>query len=297
MDGPSLDEFLARRRTDRRLARLTHDVALPVAAGLEFGALDNPTLLPAGLTVEFVDYAADAFTERPGAVRIDHAWTGAGSLAAICGRSAAYDFAIASQVAQYVPNLLGWFRGIHEVLRPGGVLNLSLPDRRFMFDVGRAPSTAGELVEAFYLDLDRPSARQIFDHTHGARAVEPADLWAGEGRAEPHPRLSGDIALDLAHSNARATLEEGRYLTCHCWVFTPLSFLGLIADVTRLGLFPFVISQFSATEPEGYEFYVSLRRDRDENPATLREKQLFAIGHVRDIALRRERIARALARS
>lgn len=291
----SLDEFLAQRAKDRRLARLTHDVVLPVATGLEFGAAENPLALPDGITVEYVDYAKDACSDRPGAVAVDYAWTGSGSLQAVVGRSG-YDFAIAAQVAQYVPNLLGWFRGIYEVLRPGGVLNLSLPDRRFMFDLKRHPSTLGEGVEALLLDLDRPSPRQIFDHTYGTVALDPTRVWREDTDPAALPPLSGGHALALAHKHARETFSaEGRYVTCHCWVFTPFSFLDLIEGASRLGLFPFVVSQFSATEPGSFEFYVCVRRDAEEDPETLLRMQLGAIAYVRDIARQHQRVARRLA--
>jgi len=175
----SLDEFLRHRAADRRLARLTHDIILPVARGLEFGA-DRPTPLPEGVRAEYVDNVP-------------------------CGPGEAYNFAIASQVAQRVPNLFNWFAAIFDVLAVGGVLNLSLPDRRFGID--------------------------------------------------------GD-----------------------CWRFSPLSFLALIEEASRLARFPFVVSQFCATEPGGHEFFVCLRRDAEVHPARLRSKQLDAIAYVRDIA-------------
>ena len=293
-DPLSLEAFLERRGQDRRLARLTHDVPLPKAVGLEFGAATNPTMFPNGFEVEYVDYARDANGDAPDAVAVDHVWTGAGSFAEICGHVEHYQFAIAAQVAQYVPNLLGWFRGIFEVLRPGGVLNLSLPDRRFMFDIKRAPSTLGELVEAFYLDYSRPSIRQVFDHTFGAAALDPAQIWANGHVPDTLPRLSGEFALGLAHRHAETMMEDDRYITCHCWVFTPLSFLDLIEGASRLGLFPFVISQFGSTEAGQCEFYVCLRRDAETDAATLMSKQLSAISYVRDIAERRRRSAKLL---
>ncbi|MBB2963484.1 hypothetical protein [Methylobacterium sp. R2-1] len=289
----SLDAFLGRRSADRRLARLTHDVPLPVAQGLEFGPADNPTALPEGIRVAYVDHAVDAQASLAGAVPIDHAWTGSGSLAAVLGREG-LDFAIAAQVAQYVPNLLGWFRGIHAVLRPGGVLNLSLPDRRFMFDAGRADSTIAELTEADLLNYDRPSPRQIFAHTYQALAIEPKEIWAGEdpGRA---PRRCGEAALALAYEQASEALASGRYQDCHCWVFTPLSFLDAVEAAARLGLFPFVLNRIAATEPDQFEFYVSMRRDGETDPQALRSMQEGAIAHLRQILERQQRTATLLA--
>ena len=107
--------------------------------------------MPDGFVEGYVDYKPrETLSSLP--IGIPYiVWSGAGALAPLCPRSD-YDFAVAVQVAQYVPNLLGWFRGIHDVLRPGGVLNLTLPDRRFTFDVMRKPSTLGELLEAFHTD-------------------------------------------------------------------------------------------------------------------------------------------------
>ncbi|WP_369012339.1 methyltransferase domain-containing protein, partial [Escherichia coli] len=72
-----------------------------------------------------------------GIVDVTHVWTGSGSLAAIVGGAGLFDYAIASHVIEHVPNVLGWFRGIYEVLKPGAVFNLAVPDRRYTFDVVR----------------------------------------------------------------------------------------------------------------------------------------------------------------
>ena len=245
------------------------------------------------MSAEYVDYDLSAGADMPGAVPVDHAWSGARSFPAK-ENVASYDFAIASQVAQYVPNLLGWFRGLFDVLRVGGVLNLSLPDRRFMFDVRRKPSTLGELLEAYYLDYARPSLRQVVDHTYEAADVDTTRLWNEDVSLDEIPRFCGVHALALAQEAARKALDDGAYVPCHCWVFTPLSFLDLIEDATKLGHFPFVISQFSSTDAGDCEFFVSLRRDAEEDADRLLELQLGAIAHVRGIARSRQRRAKRL---
>lgn len=290
---PPLDDFLRRRANDRRLARLTHDVPMPEAHGLEFGAADNPTPLPERITVSHVDHAANANAALPAGVAVDYVWSGSSAFPEPARR---WDFAIAAQVMQYLPNPLGWFRGIYDVLRPGGVLNLSLPDRRFMFDVRRPPSTLGQFLDAFHGGHERPSPGQAFDHTFHAVAVEPAALWADEVDIKSLPRLCGDHALELAVAameRARAGVTE----LCHCWVFTPSSFLDLVAQASRVRLFSFVISEFASTEPGECEFFVCLRRDREEDPDRLLALQLDAISHVRGIVERRQRLARGLARN
>ncbi|MCJ2034842.1 methyltransferase domain-containing protein [Methylobacterium sp. J-068] len=297
-DPLSLDAFLARRGADRRLARLTHDLPLPEAVGLEFGPGDRPTALPEGVRVAYVDRNPDANAGLPGAPPIDHAWTGAGSLAAALGDRQApkgFDFAIAAGVAQFVPNLLGWLRGIHAVLRPGGVFNLSLPDRRFMRDVGRSRSTTAELVEADLLGLTRPNPRQRFAHLFESRIVSTDGIWAGETTATA-PRMAGPEALAEAYARTRDALLSDADEPCHCWVFTPRVFLDLVADATRLGRFPYVLNNVSSTEPGKSEFFVSMRRDVQEEPDALRGLQEAALGHLRGVLDRQARNAAQIAR-
>jgi hypothetical protein len=274
---------------------LTHNVRFPQARGLEFGAAKNPVPLPDGHHIEYVDYSARPHGADESWVKIDHVWTGAGSLAEICGAGQKYNFATARQVAQYVPNLLGWFRGIFDVLEDGGILNLSLPDYRFTFDCGRRLSTIAEAVEAFVLDFARPSPRQLFDHTFGARKIAPGRRWREETAPEALPRLSGDTALNFAYNQSQEVMASGRYVPCHCWVFSPLSFLSLMEQATQLGLFPFVFNQLSMTEPDGFAFFVSLRRDGETQPGRRLAMQLDAIAHLRGVAERQMHPARGMA--
>jgi SAM-dependent methyltransferase len=289
----TLDAFLNRRSADRRLARLTHDVGLPEGRGLEFDAGSEPTPLPEGLHVTYLDHAVDAYADRLDAVRADYAWTGSTSLAALIGRTD-FDFAIAADSAHRVPNLLGWLRGLHAVLRPGGVLNLSLPDRRYTSDASRRESTIAELVEADLLAYERPSPRQIFAHVYDTRAIDPASVWEGNDPSSAR-RIYEDAALPLAYTRAAAFGSEN-HAACHCWVFTPLSFLDVIEEATRLGLFPFVLNQIAGTDRGGHEFFVSMRRDTELDSQVLRPMQEGAIGYLRAILQRQHRIAKLVAR-
>jgi hypothetical protein len=92
------------------------------------------------------------------------------------------------------------------------------------------------------------------------------------------------------------SLPDQRFITDpDCWMFSPLGFLALIEEASRLARFPFVVSQFCATEPGSAEFFVCLRRDSEVDPVRLRSKQLDAIAYVRDLARRHTRITPRLA--
>jgi SAM-dependent methyltransferase len=277
------------RSTSERLNWLLHDIVTENSVGLEFGALDNPTPMPRGWKVEYVDYTTkkglqahphEETVKREEIVYVDHVWSGSGSLARVCQKTD-YDFAIASQVIEHVPNVLGWFEGIHEVLRHCGVFNLAIPDRRFTFDIRRKSSSLGEMVEAYLAKADKPSIRQIFDHTFDAAAVLPGEPWVESFDVTSKPRYSGDIALQLAYSQSIQSLDGNNYFDSHCWVFTPMSFLDTIEGATRLGIFNFIISDFSSTKQGSFEFYVSFRKDSELMGEELKNCQLAAIYHVK----------------
>ena len=237
------------------MARLTHNVRFPLARGLEFGPANAPTLLPEGHHVEYVDYAARPDGADETWVPIDHVWNGAGSLASVCGEVQSYHFAIARQVAQLVPNLLGWFSGIFEMLEVGGVFNLSLPDHRFTTDCARPPSTIAQAVEASIQDIARPTPRQVFEHFFDARQIEPGARWRQPVAPADLPRLHGPAALEHACRQSQQAAVSDPYPVCHCWVFTPLSFLSLIEDATRLLLFPFVFNPVFIDRARRYRIF------------------------------------------
>lgn len=238
------------------------------AIGVEFGAANNP-LIPKGVgDCRYVDYtdtaglrerlAESGYAHADNIVSVDYVWAGSGSLADVVGDQR-FDYALASHVIEHVPNPLGWFRGIQEVLRPGGMFNLAIPDRRFTFDVAAPESTVGDLVEAYLLAYTRPSPRQVFDFCYYGKAIDPGAIWAKEIDVVGTPAYSGDLAPQLAFDNAERSLS-GAYFDTHCWIVTPSSFLDLLDGVCRLGLFDFLLEDFHPTVEGEFEFYLSLRK-------------------------------------
>jgi SAM-dependent methyltransferase len=292
------EEFDALKSRDYRLAWLMHDLNEDsTRRGLEIGALNNPTPVPNGISVEYVDYAStehlqqfphEATVRRADIVNVDHVWPGSGSLAQICGR-ADYDFVIASHVIEHVPNVLGWFEGIYGVLRPGGVFNLAIPDCRYTFDIRRKTSTLGEMLEAYLHSYTKPSVRQLFDHTYDAAAVALGAPWSPTFDLDSVPRYSGDNALELALAQSRIAIAQDHYFDSHCWIFTPRSFLDRIEGAIKLGLFAFVISDIAETQRGSFEFFVSFRKDESvKSDDELQNLRLAAVLQLQNRVGRRE---------
>ncbi|TPI44875.1 class I SAM-dependent methyltransferase [Mesorhizobium sp. B2-9-1] len=297
------EEFLAKwEPTSNREKCLARGVLYREQKGLEIGALNFPTL-PVG-DVSYVDYASTEelkkrHRDHPKRVQrmvdVTYVWPGSGSLAAIVGDTDVFDFAIACHVIEHVPNVLGWFRGIGEVLKPGGVFNLAIPDRRYTFDIRCPLSTMGELVEADLLGYVRPSIRQMFDHTYYAKAIEPGAIWNIDVDVDATPAFSGSPAPFLALQQAYEIRDNASYIDSHCWIFTPSSFLDLIDGACRLGLFTLVPDFLEPTSPGQFEFYFSAKKPPVEMPEeALRSLQAEKISSIRNSLRKRDKELRLL---
>jgi hypothetical protein len=276
--------------------------------GLEFGALNNPTVDPSRADVRFIDFTDTAnlreqhraYPERVNAlVEVTYIWSGSGSLADVIGTGELFEWAIASHVIEHVPNILGWLRGIAEVLRPGAVFNLAIPDCRFTFDVDCPRSTIGQVVEADLLSYTYPSIRQAFDFCFHAKAIEPGAIWQSETDVKSLPAFAGEGAWRLAYDHARNILSKGEYIDSHCWIFTPFSYVDILEGLSMVGIMPPLIpTWFNSTEIGSFEFFSSFRRaDATIEPDTLKREQLTALSRIRSEIDRNVRLGHLLAGS
>jgi len=148
--------------------------------GLEIGALHNPLKVSQSAKVKYVDRMSveDLKIQYPEHKReklahVDFVDDG-DRLERIADGS--QDFVIANHFLEHSQNPLLSFRNIYRVLRPGGVLYLALPDKRYTFDVGRPVTTLGHLQR----DLQEGPAWSRRGHfeewtQHVDRLTDPAD--------------------------------------------------------------------------------------------------------------------------
>ncbi len=249
-----------------RREKLLGGLDLATATGIEIGPLCRPLIDKTESHVLYVDhtdaeslrrkYAGDPNVDADRIVDVDGVW-GERSLKDCLGGRADFDYVIASHVIEHVPDLAGWIHEIGQVLRPGGCLCLAIPDRRYSFDYSRRSSGLGDVIEAFVRKSRRPTPGQVFDALSKAARVEVAQAW--EGRVDSstfEPLMTKRAALEQSFQ----AVEEGVYRDVHCWVFTPSSLLGILADLVDLDLLPFRCARFFPTEPYQLEFFLTLEK-------------------------------------
>lgn len=163
------------KRLHARLAR-----EFLAGRGLEIGALHNPLPVPRGAVVRYVDRMSkpDLLRHYPGLddqlVDVDVIDDGE-TLRTVA--DASQDFLIANHFLEHTEDPLGTLGRFFAVLRPGGVLYLTLPDKRFTFDKPRPVTTLQHLRDDHEHGPQR-SRRQHFEEysaaVHGL--TDPADI-------------------------------------------------------------------------------------------------------------------------
>ena len=199
--------------------------------GLELGALNNPLPVSPLAQVRYVDFAtAEAVAEQfPGhAVKTPDIVDDAVTLTSV--EDCSQDFVIACHILEHLEDPIGAIKTWFRILKPGGVLFMSIPDRRFTFDCYRKLT---------------PLAHLIADHEQG-----PA--WSHEAHMkelEEEYRTTYDVQDEQALRVLIDWQREGRGHT-HFHVWTQLEMLDLVLALRRSGI-SFDIECFCAYEIEG----------------------------------------------
>ena len=121
--------------------------------GIEIGALHQPLRVPAAARVKYVDRMPVPDLRRQYAelaheplVEVDIIDNGE-RLTTIGGDT--QDFVIANHFLEHCQNPIQTFRNLFRVLKPGGILYLAVPDKRFTFDSDRPCTTVEHIMRDF----------------------------------------------------------------------------------------------------------------------------------------------------
>lgn len=271
---------------DRKHLLLAH-IDPATQHGLEIGALCRPSVPPEAGRIEYVDhlptqalrekYAEDPNVDIDQIVPVNYVW-GASTLPVAVGGQR-FDYVIASHVIEHVPDPIGWFREIAAALKPGGVLSLAIPDKRWTFDCRREVTSVSALIESYFEKRRCPTIRHFVEHFGEGAAVPGtftiADLWQGKASFNQVPLSTPDFFDILGEAGLRAhfdSFENGTYRDAHCSTFTPFSFVRILAALARLGMLEYRVAFFQDTPVNDTEFFVTLEKLPDSPDAATRTK-------------------------
>ena len=122
------------------------------------------------------------------------------------------EFFVANHVLEHSENPLGAMRNIHRVLRKGGVLFLSLPDKRYTFDVDRPVTRFDHLLRD---DREGPAVSRRDHYQEFGQMVKGLEGEALDGWVLEQERHGRDIHFhvwtqaEMLEMIVRLRLEEG----------------------------------------------------------------------------------------
>lgn len=266
---------------------------LPVATGrgVEVGPLNIPVTSKSKANVLYVDHLdteglREKYGSTQGIVDIDRPIVN-NSLQETLEADAPLDYLVGSQVFEHVANPIRWLREIAAILRVGGLLSISLPDRRLTFDFLREETRPADMIAAFMEDATVPDTRCVYDHHSLTRSVNmhwanPASVYPQEivdGRGAVKPKI-----ITIEHMPFVRSAKDGEYLDVHAWVFTPPSFLLAMAQIAADGFLPYRLHQFYPTNPKSCDrgsssFVAIMERTSSDVPGEeLRRSYLTPLG-------------------
>lgn len=240
--------------------------------GIEFGPLDRPKVYKDESEIYYIDHVSteglkakyqpgDAAAEN--LAPIDFVADGR-PLKELIGNRFPLDYAVASHVIEHVPDLAGWLKDIEDVLRPGGVLALWIPDKRFTWDIYRRLTSRHEVAQAHAERRTRPGLRVVMDHFAYAAKTSCWHLWEDYSLAKNLPYEHGPEYLDLACRH----FNEGKYVDVHNWVFTPWSFMDLMGWMVEEYGLTYNLRWYQTTPQHDLEFMVQLEKSETGSSTT-----------------------------
>jgi SAM-dependent methyltransferase len=215
-------------------------------AGVEIGALSQPLLVPRGVRVEYVDRLSkdEALRRFPGLTEahlVDPTHLGDG-LRLDFLPDASQDFVIANHVLEHAPDPLGALLSWARVLRPGGVLFVTVPHVDHSFDRGRPVTDLAHLIEDHRLaaagEIDALWRRS---RVHYEEWVRISDVNAG---APSRPRPD-----DEAAARAAARLLDARE-EIHFHTFTEASYRDLLGHFASTARLPMCLAEVARNRTE-----------------------------------------------
>ncbi len=207
--------------------------------GLEIGALGNPMPLPHAGEVLYSDLLRpeqiDAMypgSRHPDIVSDSERFDGVAD--------GAFDFVVANHVLEHVTDPIGALAEWHRILERGGLLLISLPDKRYTFDHRRRRTTLA------HLDADHHSTAdpQVRNECHLLEWAEHVE------RLQP-----GSAELDAWVAEQR---RRGFAVHNHVWVLQDI--LELLVHLRERYGVAFRLVRWSNTSLLGNEFTLLLRK-------------------------------------
>jgi len=172
-----------------------------------------------------------------------------------CVKGNKYDFVVSSHVIEHIPNLIGHFEQVNDVLVPNGLYAFLVPDKDLCFDTLKSATSLGQLIEAH---IERhtipPISSMVNEFYYGVKRGDKG-AWSIHDKEPFRPKYPQYKKLI---KNIVSNSEQIKNWHGHIWSFTPRTFQILYQELVNLDLVKLELEDVIATEH--MEFIVLLRK-------------------------------------
>lgn len=149
-------------------------------------------------------------------------------------RGADFDIIFSCHNIEHHPDLIGHLKQAGEVVAPGGLYMLVIPDKRYCFDHFLPELDLASLIGAHLEKRTLHTAKSVIEHRAFTCHNDAIRHWQGDHGPAPDG-LDGRIGSALKEFEAAA----GGYIDVHAWQFTPEALRQVMSALHDLGLSPF----------------------------------------------------------
>jgi SAM-dependent methyltransferase len=236
---------MKKSRSEKLLDGLNTD-----GVGLEVSPLFRPIAVKSKYNVYYTDYCSAEESREKHAnydhdpiMDIDFIWKPGERLFDCVPNGMMFDWAISSHVMEHVPDPIGWMTEIFQVLKPGAIFSVTLPDKNYCFDKFRRNTDVADLIDLWVRKQKIPSPRQLYDflsRSFNDTAEDGVHVHDTAKNFEDCPRTYTDEqALDFV----KISWENNQYFDAHCSVFTADSFIEVFEKLNELGILNISLSE------------------------------------------------------
>lgn len=248
--------------------------------GLEIG----PSLRPVvpkreGYKVEIIDHLSqEELIKKYAAMgldtgkieEVDYIWNGS-SYCDLTGKTDYYDYIIASHVIEHTADFVGFLQDCSKMLKENGVLSLAVPDKRYTLDHFRTTTTTGKMIDDYLTVEKNGSIGTLMDFCLHAVSRNNKTAWSRymDSFMSKHYYFIHDHAQ--TEGIFEGAVKNPGFHDIHQYVFTPSSFVLVIAELGEYGLIDLAVDKMYHTITD--EFIVLLRKKKEMTVLSNEEKK------------------------
>ncbi|WP_253947459.1 class I SAM-dependent methyltransferase [Paraburkholderia xenovorans] len=160
-----------------------------------------------------------------------------------------FDYIIANHVMEHAPNMIQWLSDLCDMLQPGGILFLALPDKKFSFDKYRQDTALSHFVAEYLAGVEEiPREHQI-----------ECEIYYDEAFVNRPMQVSDKLDMNRIREKLKAPPHVG----IHSHVFESGTIVSkVLKPILMMGFMEFNLADFVPARGEtGGEMIIVLRKE------------------------------------